>query len=152
MNGTHAPCKDIQGNHQYSVAVQRPYRRMLLDILAQKRGEIQSALAEVPRMPFYSQEGALAERAEILNLQTLSEAEVLDALERMRAGCYGICMDCGKRIPKKRLNALPATGFCVGCKNETEKAHAPRTNSEPADWDRVRDERADEDTELDLYV
>ncbi|GBD84692.1 general stress protein 16O [bacterium BMS3Abin02] len=42
-------------------------------------------------------------------------AQVEDALRRLDAGTYGICVDCGKRIPAARLTALPYTTLCVEC-------------------------------------
>ena len=42
-------------------------------------------------------------------------AQVEEALRRFDAGTYGICADCGKRIPTARLTALPYTTLCVEC-------------------------------------
>ncbi|NOY55044.1 MAG: hypothetical protein GXP34_03565 [Actinobacteria bacterium] len=42
-------------------------------------------------------------------------AQVDDALRRLDAGSYGICVDCGKDIPAARLSALPYTTLCVEC-------------------------------------
>lgn len=44
-----------------------------------------------------------------------------NALERMDEGIYGICVDCGDRINKKRLKALPWATRCIDCKNKYEK-------------------------------
>ena len=41
-------------------------------------------------------------------------AEVDAADERLSAGRYGFCERCGEPIPEERLEALPATRFCVG--------------------------------------
>jgi RNA polymerase-binding protein DksA len=43
----------------------------------------------------------------------LAQAE--EALERIEAKTYGICVDCGKNIPVARLEALPHTKLCVDC-------------------------------------
>lgn len=40
-------------------------------------------------------------------------AEVDRALERVAAGTYGICTACGRPISEERLEALPATPFCI---------------------------------------
>ncbi len=42
-------------------------------------------------------------------------AAVLEALERMRAGTYGICATCRQPIPYGRLIAVPETSHCVAC-------------------------------------
>jgi RNA polymerase-binding transcription factor DksA len=40
-------------------------------------------------------------------------AEVDAAVQRLERGAYGVCQACGRRIPDERLEALPATRFCV---------------------------------------
>lgn len=52
-------------------------------------------------------------RAAIEN--TLEEQLILinAALERIKAGTYGICGECGKPIDEKRLEAYPAAKNCV---------------------------------------
>lgn len=46
------------------------------------------------------------------NLRALLH-EVEHALARFDAGTYGICEACGQRINDTRLEAMPATPFCV---------------------------------------
>ncbi len=43
-----------------------------------------------------------------------------DALERISAGVYGQCAECGSRIVDKRLASDPAVLFCVGCQTASE--------------------------------
>ena len=45
--------------------------------------------------------------------ETLNQIE--EALERMEAGVYGTCSDCGREVPKARLNAIPYATRCVQC-------------------------------------
>lgn len=42
-------------------------------------------------------------------------AEVDSALERWRAGGYGICTSCGSEIPDERLEVRPFAKQCVPC-------------------------------------
>ncbi len=44
-----------------------------------------------------------------------------NALERIEEGSYGICEDCGAKIPKARLNALPYSTLCVKCAAKIEQ-------------------------------
>ena len=36
---------------------------------------------------------------------------------------FGICEECGKQIPKRRLLIVPEATLCVSCQRELEKAH-----------------------------
>ncbi len=50
-----------------------------------------------------------------------------DALERLRQGAYGICVQCGEEIDIQRLQIRPTARYCIRCKtimekNENEKA------------------------------
>ncbi len=40
-------------------------------------------------------------------------AQIDEALDRLEAGTYGICVACGRRIPHERLEVVPDTPFCV---------------------------------------
>jgi DnaK suppressor protein len=42
------------------------------------------------------------------------------ALERIEAGDYGDCEECGTKIPKTRLEAIPYTSLCVKCASKME--------------------------------
>lgn len=41
--------------------------------------------------------------------------DVLDALEKMEKGTYGLCEKCGKEIPLERLKANPSARTCTTC-------------------------------------
>ncbi|HEX5443137.1 MAG TPA: TraR/DksA family transcriptional regulator [Pirellulales bacterium] len=43
------------------------------------------------------------------------------ALERIEDGTYGECDECGVKIPKARLNALPYAPLCVKCAGQLER-------------------------------
>jgi RNA polymerase-binding protein DksA len=42
------------------------------------------------------------------------------ALERIDSGTYGTCEECGVKIPKARLLAIPYAPFCVKCAEHHE--------------------------------
>jgi DnaK suppressor protein len=42
------------------------------------------------------------------------------ALERIREGSYGECLQCGNTIGAKRLEALPWTPYCINCQEKIE--------------------------------
>jgi len=43
-------------------------------------------------------------------------ADMEYALEKLGKGTYGFCDFCGKLIPLARLEAIPQTNLCFGCK------------------------------------
>jgi DnaK suppressor protein len=44
--------------------------------------------------------------------------DVLDALRRMEAGCYGACSHCLSPIELERLEILPQVALCMGCQRD----------------------------------
>jgi len=50
---------------------------------------------------------------------TLQKIE--DSLHRIEEGTYGICEECGVKIPKARLNVLPYATHCVKCAERLEQ-------------------------------
>jgi len=45
--------------------------------------------------------------------ETLTEVE--RALAKLDEGAYGVCENCGKEIGEARLEAMPATRYCINC-------------------------------------
>ncbi len=41
--------------------------------------------------------------------------DILEALEKMEAGTYAKCENCGTDIPVERLRAYPAAKTCINC-------------------------------------
>jgi DnaK suppressor protein len=56
-----------------------------------------------------------------------SEKEALNqiegALKRIGDGSFGQCVECGKKIPDPRLEAIPYAALCVHCASRREKGH-----------------------------
>ncbi len=50
--------------------------------------------------------------------------KIKEALERIAAGKYGVCEECGAPIDEKRLQARPVTTMCIECKQEAERREA----------------------------
>ena len=51
--------------------------------------------------------------------------EINEALGRIDNGTYGVCENCGGRIEKGRLAALPFARLCVKCQSEMERQRIP---------------------------
>jgi DnaK suppressor protein len=54
--------------------------------------------------------------------------KIQEALQRLEAGEFGICEDCGEKIGIDRLKARPVTTLCIECKasQELEERKAKR--------------------------
>jgi DnaK suppressor protein len=54
-----------------------------------------------------------------------SEENALDqidgALKRIEDGSFGLCEECGMKIPKSRLEAIPYAALCVRCTSQREE-------------------------------
>jgi len=48
-------------------------------------------------------------------------AQIDDAIDRIEENTYGICEECGVKIPKARLKVLPFAIFCVECQEKNER-------------------------------
>ncbi len=46
---------------------------------------------------------------------------IATALERIEIGSFGQCEECGVKIPKARLNAIPYAALCVKCGEHSER-------------------------------
>jgi len=49
-------------------------------------------------------------------LQLISEA-----LERMKTGTYGLCVECEDEVQQKRLEAVPWARHCIECQEKQDK-------------------------------
>ena len=47
--------------------------------------------------------------------------QVDEALQRITRGTYGVCIECGAELNKKRLEAVPWASLCVACQEKKEK-------------------------------
>lgn len=96
-------------------------------LLEQERKELQDQLSEIGfggdggltyDANFADSSQVTAERGEASALAaSLQETldEVNAALAKMDEGSYGICEGCGQPIAPARLEAMPATRFCIEC-------------------------------------
>src|SRR5216683_7580029 len=97
------------------------YRRMLID----KRQSVMTGLgmtfdtlAKMGRVAEEDQAQISHDEFVSLRLNSLDYVQlrlVEEALDRIEAGDYGICLSCEEPIPAKRLQALPWAKFCVTC-------------------------------------
>ena len=56
----------------------------------------------------------------VLDAAAADQRLIVQALERLDAGTYGLCVDCGKKIPDARLKARPEVARCVADQQKYE--------------------------------
>lgn len=137
-------------------------------VLVRRRNDLRKALAgdlsvlkelrSQPQPPGNMVDGALdSVQDEISSKLAEVESRELErikyALDRMRAGLYGICEDCGHAIAIVRLNALPYATLCIKCQREAERQKGASVPD--MDWSRLLGEPGDtefstNDIELDV--
>lgn len=49
-------------------------------------------------------------------------SDVLAALQRIEAGTYGTCVDCGALVPDGRLEAKPEAARCLACQGKRDRS------------------------------
>jgi DnaK suppressor protein len=57
----------------------------------------------------------------ILDAAQRQRTEVLDALDRLEHGSYGMCVGCGRPVPEGRLEARPEAARCVSCQSKLDR-------------------------------
>jgi DnaK suppressor protein len=68
----------------------------------------------------FEEEKAVALEAHLTGLLNQVQA----ALARIESGTYGICQNCGQRIPPERLEALPYATTCLKCASASSRPRA----------------------------
>jgi len=59
--------------------------------------------------------------AGLLSLESAQLDEIEEAIARIDKGQYGLCGDCQKAIPRKRLEILPFARRCLACEGQKER-------------------------------
>ena len=115
----------------------KPFKELLLALRARIRGDV-SALADaalrktrsessgdLSTMPIHMADVGSDNFEQEFTLSLMENDEttlerIEAALERIEDGEYGQCTECGKKVPKARLNAIPYTPHCVKCASQLE--------------------------------
>lgn len=71
--------------------------------------------------------------SQLAEVESRELASIENALDRMKAGKYGVCEVCSGKIPMARLNALPYATMCIGCQRDVERSGGPVARSEHAE-------------------
>ncbi len=119
-------------------AEMKPYRERLLELRVRLRDDVNQmadaalkknrseANGDLSSMPIHMADIGSDNFEQEFTLSLMqSEEETLglveSALERIEEGAYGQCEECGVKIPKTRLNAIPYAGLCIKCASQQEQ-------------------------------
>ena len=115
----------------------KPFKQLLLSLRARLRGDVRqmadTALhktrsesnGDLSSMPIHMADIGSDNFEQEFTLSLMENEEgTLDAieaaLERIDSGAFGMCEECGVKIPKARLLAIPYAPFCVKCAEHHE--------------------------------
>lgn len=132
------------------MALDREWVIMMRDSLVRRRNQILTALrsnrdqlagaqrnyADIGDRASEGFEDEIA--AGLLSIESDQLDEIEGALDRIEAGTFGACIDCGKPIPRKRLEILPFAKRCLACEGQKERhvrAFVPSEAAEESDLD-----------------
>jgi RNA polymerase-binding protein DksA len=113
------------------------YKELLLSLRARLRGDVSQladaalkksrseANGDLSTMPIhmadigsdnFEQEFTLS----LMENEGVTLDQIESSLERIEEGTYGQCEECGVKIPKARLNAIPYATLCIRCAEQQE--------------------------------
>ena len=109
---------------------------ILLRLERHERASLSEACSEGVRLVgdmFADAQVVASRNLDALSYERLSRRarELVNALDRVRDGSYGICEECGGSIPAARRRALPGVTTCVQCQ---ERGESLRVRPEPPEW------------------
>lgn len=99
-----------------------------------RNGDEDSELADYDQHPADQGSETLEQEMDEAKVTILQQERsmVEQALGRVEAGEYGICLDCGKEIPAGRLEVHPESIRCVDDQRRYEATHGSATGPGPA--------------------
>ncbi len=141
QSSSHAQEEAMGAKHSVRIAARRRKNGIQGMLLMTRRAlmeEIQKDLGHYRVTPSKGSEGGKLYRMEEAGAVPDAEIEfaIIDqraeglrqldlAVERLKAGAYGICEDCGREISTRRIKALPSASRCTMCQERWE-ASPPR--------------------------
>ena len=128
----------LRGDDAMKKTELKTYKERLLSLRVRLRGDVSQmadatlkkrrseANGDLSSMPIHMADIGTDNFEQEFTLSLMeSEEETLDliesSLERIEEGSYGQCEECGVKIPKTRLNAIPYASLCVKCATQQEQ-------------------------------
>ncbi|MFC1781797.1 TraR/DksA family transcriptional regulator [Planctomycetota bacterium] len=123
---TNNNCLTTQEIEKFRVLLLEKRNELLGNVLYMEKDALREDRSDLSNIPIhmadlgtdsYEQEFTL----ELMDSERKLISEIDKALDRIEEGTYGICQVNGEQIPKRRLEAIPWTRYCVSCANLSEK-------------------------------
>ena len=97
-------------------------RQRLHSVVQSTAAQMAERTGDLPDVSDRASEGYGDELAAgLLAIEAAQLDEIEAAIRRIDLGSYGICLDCHKAIPRKRLEILPFAQRCLNCKGAKER-------------------------------
>jgi DnaK suppressor protein len=122
---THMDKKKLEAFRKRLEARQQELRRIVHRTQADGRSADEDSTQDI------ADRAASSYNKEFLFSQSNSERQLLQMVEkallRIRQGNFGECINCGKEINAKRLEAVPWTRHCIECQERLENGMLEET-------------------------
>ena len=118
----------------YAAQLMQMRQDLLAQLQTQRGGIVSRAESAAAAREQQSDDRAQADAERDLSI-ALQERESADlvaidaALQRLSAGHYGLCVDCGAGMTAARLHANPTALRCVGCQEKLEQSNGSHTQT-----------------------
>ena len=112
-------------------------RQQLLSVVQSTQAQMAEKSGDLPDVSDRASEGFEDELS--VGLIAIEAAQLDDieaAIARIDDGSYGLCQDCRRPIPRKRLEVLPFARRCLNCEGANERrvrSIEPEEDEEEAD-------------------
>jgi DnaK suppressor protein len=106
----------------------------LKDMLLKMKGDLLKEIAVNMKMEISHLQEAISDMYDLADDERERQFSILlcnrdreklalidEALERIEEGTYGICEECGSKIPEGRLRVMPFARYCINCQSKIER-------------------------------
>jgi RNA polymerase-binding protein DksA len=113
--------EEWQKNMREALATQRQRLMSVVQTTQAQMAEKSGDLADISDRASEGFEDELA--VGLMAIEAAQLEDINEAIERIDSGTYGLCVDCRRAIPRKRLEVLPFAKRCLTCEGESERRH-----------------------------
>lgn len=107
-------------------------RQRLVSVVASTQAQMAEKSGDLADISDRASEGFEDELAVgLMAIEAAQLEDINDAIERIDKDTYGLCIDCKRAIPRKRLEVLPFAKRCLTCEGQAERrTHASEAEDE----------------------